>query len=105
MLINNGSFKGKQILKPETVTQILTPQDVKNPPESSRWSNIDMGLTWWLRESKSERYFSHSGSGSGVTTFAFFDPEKKVGAIFFVTGDWHDKHYDAVFFDLLRKYL
>lgn len=105
MLINEGSFKGKQILKPETVAQILTPQDVKNPPESSRWSKIDMGLTWWLRESKSERYFSHGGSGSGVTTFAFFDPKKKVGAIFFVTGDWHDKHYDAIFFDLLRKYI
>lgn len=64
-----------------------------------------MGLTWWLRESKSERYFSHGGSGSGVTTFAFFDPENKVGAIYFITGDWHDKHYDATFFDLLRKYL
>lgn len=105
MLINKGSFQGKQILKPETVTQIFTPQNVKNSPDSKRWSKIDMGLTWWLRESKSERYFSHSGGGSGITTFAFFDPEKKIGAVFFITGDWHDKHYDAVFFDILRNYL
>ncbi len=105
MFMNRGNFKGKQILKPETVDLILTPQKVKNMFKSPRWSTIDMGLTWWLRGSDTERYFSHSGGGTGIGTFAFFDPIKKQGAILFMTGEWHDKGYVPKMYDLLCKQL
>ncbi|MBE0674455.1 MAG: serine hydrolase, partial [Bacteroidales bacterium] len=104
MLMNGGLFKGKQILKPETVEQILTPQEVNGMISSPRYKRIDMGLTWWLRETESEYFFSHAGGGTGITTFAFFDPNKKYGAVFFITGDWHDKAYDRIILDLFRKH-
>ena len=104
MLMNNGMFKGKQILKSETVKLILTPQDVNGMGSSPRYKRLDMGLTWWLRETDTEYYFSHSGGGTGIATFAFFDPYKKYGAVFFITGDWHDKSYDREFFDLFRNH-
>ena len=103
MMMNIGTFKGKQILKPETVSMILTPQNAVTPSSSPRWDKIDIGLTWFYRESKSEKYFMHTGGGTGITTMAFFNPEKKIGAIFFITGDWHDKEYDRLFFDIFRK--
>lgn len=105
MLMNNGAFRDRQVLKPETVNRILSPQHVKNMFSSSRWETIDQGLAWQLRSSGSEYYFSHGGSGSGISTFAFFNPTKKSGAVFFMTGDWHDKAYDRQVFDAFRTSL
>jgi CubicO group peptidase (beta-lactamase class C family) len=104
MLMNNGHFKGEQILIPETVNLIFTPQNVQGMGSSPRYKRLDMGLTWWLRETDTEYYFSHGGGGTGITTFAFFDPNKNYGAVFFLTGDWHDKAYDREIFDLFRKH-
>lgn len=104
MLMNNGKFKDNQILKPETVQLMLTPQNVNGMGSSPRYKRLDMGLTWWLRETETEYLFSHGGGGSGISTFAFFDHNKRYGAVFFITGDWHDKGYDRSFLDLFRKH-
>ena len=104
MFMNNGKFKDKQILKPETVQSILTPQGVNGMGTSPKYKRLDMGLTWWLRETETEYFFSHGGGCTGIATFAFFDPIKKYGAVFFITGDWHDKEYDRKFLGLFRKH-
>ncbi len=103
MLMNHGSFKGKQILKPETVDLILSAKNVQNMFNSTSWDRVDMGVTWWLLEKDNINYFSHGGDGSGLNTRAFFDPIKQIAIIYFLTGDYHDKGYDRTLFILLRK--
>ena len=95
MLMNNGKFNGKQILKPETISLILSPQNVKGTPFRRKPPIVDMGLTWWILESGSKTFFIHEGGGSGIMTFAVFDPVNKIGTTVFLTGDWHDKNPDS----------
>jgi hypothetical protein len=114
MLMNNGSYKGKQILKPETVKAILTPQNVKIPAFKIIPPTLDMGLTWMVTEVDSQKYFMHGGEGSGITTLAFFDPISKQGVIMFFTGIYlketgeyatKPKRYTSILFNLFSKYL
>lgn len=105
MLMNGGALAGQQILKPTTVDLILAPQSVSNMVTSERWKRIDQGLTWQIRESDTEYWYSHGGGGAGISTFAFFNPRDNSGGLFFLTGDWHDKQYDRQVFDALRKHM
>jgi len=91
MMMNNGKFSGKQVLEPETISLILSPQNVKGTPSRRKPPIVDMGISWWSLESGSRTFFIHEGGGSGIMTFALFDPVNKIGAILFLTGDWHDK--------------
>jgi len=114
MLCNHGKYKGKQILKPETVSMILTPQNVKIPRFKIIPPTLDMGLTWIVTKDDSQQYFTHGGEGSGITTLAFFNPTTKTGAIMFLTGDYlketgefekNPKRYTSLLFGLFAKYL
>ena len=110
MLCNKGRFNSKQIYKPETVSEILQLQKVKVPPLKIIPPLVDMGLTWMVTERNNIQYFMHGGEGSGISTLAFFDPEKKNGAIIFMTGQYlredgvfekNPKRYTSLFFDLI----
>ena len=114
MLMNQGKYKGKQILKPEIVKEILTPQNVKIPPYKIIPPMLDMGLAWMVTESGSQMYFMHGGEGSGITTLAFFDPISKKGVIMFLTGIYlketgeyaaKPKRYSSILFNLFSNYL
>jgi CubicO group peptidase (beta-lactamase class C family) len=114
MLCNEGYFNDKQILKPETVSEILKPQNVKMPPIKIVPPMLDMGLTWMVTDGDSIRYFMHGGEGSGITTLAFFNPNTKTGAIIFLTGQYlredgefaqNPKRYSSLLFELFSKYL
>jgi hypothetical protein len=112
--MNQGKYKGKQILKPEIVKEILTPQNVKIPPYKIIPPMLDMGLAWMVTESGSQMYFMHGGEGSGITTLAFFDPISKKGVIMFLTGIYlketgeyaaKPKRYSSILFNLFSNYL
>lgn len=114
MLCNNGNYKGKQILKPETVSKILTPQNVKIPPFKIIPPMLDMGLTWMITKGATHDYFTHGGEGTGITSLAFFNPVTKVSVIMFMTGEYlredrefakNPKRYTSLLFTLFTKYL
>ncbi len=57
-MMNRGSYNDYQLLKPETVIKMLTPQDIEGEPGP----DIQQGLIWRLREyDKPTRAFSHAG--------------------------------------------
>jgi CubicO group peptidase (beta-lactamase class C family) len=114
MLLNKGSYKGRQILKPETVSSILTPQTVKIPPYKIIPPMLDMGLAWMVTKNDSVKYFMHGGEGDGITTLAFFNPSTKSGAIMFLTGTYlketgayaqKPKRYTSILFPLLSDHI
>jgi CubicO group peptidase (beta-lactamase class C family) len=83
--INKGSYNGYQMLKPETVALILTPQGIKNIP-SRNFPINDIGLTWLINDIGGEKLFSMNGFSGAIFTNAYFSEEKKIGIIYFYTG-------------------
>jgi CubicO group peptidase (beta-lactamase class C family) len=75
--LNGGEFGGKQILKPETVDEMLTDQRV---PAGSR----TQGLTWSSdRELNNEPQWGHGGSDPGSNTDIRILPRQGIAAIVF----------------------
>lgn len=107
MLMNSGNYNGKQILKPETVSLMLSKQNISGTPVKFTPPIIDYGLSWMVTECNSRIYFMHGGGGSGIMTLVWFNPELKSGAIIMLTGDWNkDKmRYDSILFPLFCEYL
>ena len=87
MILNKGSFKGKQILKPETIVEMLRQQGVKNIPEGFL---IDMGLVWHIADGNAIGFtnpiYLHSGEPTGTMINMVFNPETKSGFVSCITG-------------------
>lgn len=72
MIANGGSFRGKQILEPNTVAQMLTPQIPNIDPS--------VGLHIFKGEYGSGMW-GHEGGEEGVTTFIGVNPKTKIGVV------------------------
>ena len=83
--INNGKCNEYQLLKPQTVTSMLTPQGVKNIASRS-FPIIDIGLTWLINDIKGEQLYSMNGFSGSIFTNAYFSQESRIGIIYFFTG-------------------
>lgn len=94
-LMQNGTFQGKHILKPETVDLMLQPQfrGHENLP----------GVTYGFFEviQNNQRALVRDGSGFGVTTRLFYIPEEKIGFVYFqnIRGDELLDDLTITFFD------
>ncbi len=83
--MNKGIYNNYQLLKPETVDLMLTPQGIKNIPSRS-FPILDIGLTWLLNDIEGSVLYNMNGfSGSGFTN-AYFSPKEKIGILYFFTG-------------------
>ena len=87
MILNNGSFNGKQILKPETIIEMLGEQGIKNIPEGFL---IDMGLVWHIADGSAlgipNSVYLHSGEPTGTMINIVFDQETNSGFVSYITG-------------------
>lgn len=84
-MMHEGRYKDRQILKPETVKIIHTPQGVKNI-ESKSFRVVDMALTWKIFEVEGINYYSMNGFSGGIFTNAYYSPDNQTGMIYFYTG-------------------
>jgi CubicO group peptidase (beta-lactamase class C family) len=77
-MMNGGKFKGKRILKKETVSKMLSLQTVNYKFQ---------GLTWHIYEwdvpGNNEILWGHTGGDPGIITYLFFNPVSKLGIITF----------------------
>lgn len=73
MMLNNGNFRGKQIVQPETLEMIMTPQipDI----------NPDQALVWFIMEREGQIYYHHGGGDFGVRTYVIFRPSDNIGVV------------------------
>lgn len=83
--INKGRYKNYQLLKPQTVELMLSPQGVKNIPTRS-FKIIDIGLTWLINDVEGEQLYSMNGFSGSIFTNAYFSQKNRTGIIYFYTG-------------------
>jgi len=87
MLLNQGRYGGRQVLKPETVATWLTPQKIPGmPPARGIIQRDDYALGWPVHRLKGEVAYLHNGAGSGFGTYVYFVPSLMTGGMIFVTG-------------------
>ena len=83
--INNGKYKNYQLLKPETVALMVSPQGVKDIPTRS-FKIVDIGLTWLINEVEGAQLYSMNGFSGSIFAVAYFSQKEKLGIIYFFTG-------------------
>lgn len=75
---NKGKFQGFQLLKEETINQMLTLQLPNNKVQGIGWKRIEgEGFSLW----------GHSGRDPGVRTHMYFNPTTNIGIILFQNND------------------
>ncbi len=95
MSLNEGAYKGKQVIKPETLNEMYRRQHDKfKGPIQGRWGNAEagFGLTWWVQQRDGDRYFAHSGSVPGYTAFLLGNRDKKFGFAILTNGNAAHPH-------------
>jgi CubicO group peptidase (beta-lactamase class C family) len=86
MMMNRGTFEGRQILKPETVDAMLALQNPEGAPQGRGFPTLGRGFVWVLSEIKGRRIFQMNGFGPSFFAQVYFDPAAKIGGAFFTTG-------------------
>jgi CubicO group peptidase (beta-lactamase class C family) len=86
MMMNRGTFEGRQILKPETVDAMLALQNPEGAPQGRGFPTLGRGFVWVLSEIKGRRIFQMNGFGPSFFAQVYFDPAHKIGGAFFTTG-------------------
>ena len=80
MYLNNGTYKGKKILTPESI-EILTPM------------NAEKGHTWFNSDDimpNSEKAWGHSGFERGVSTIGVFENNRNGAVIILTNGEYEN---------------
>jgi len=87
MLLNEGSFNGKQLLKPETVTELFMPQQImrKEGRLGSYYPPVQFltyGLGWFISDFNGYKLVEHGGNIDGMHAQISLVPELELGIIF-----------------------
>lgn len=88
--LNGGIFKGKRLLKEETMNQMHTRQyDKFKGTIEGLWGGAEagFGLTWWVENRGGDLYFAHSGSVPGYTAFLQGNRTRKLGFAILTNGN------------------
>jgi CubicO group peptidase (beta-lactamase class C family) len=85
VIINEGRYEDKQLLKPETIRTMLTPQNITNIP-SRAFKTIDISLCWLI--SKIENAVLYNMNGFSVSFFmnTYFSKKDKSAIIYYFSG-------------------
>ena len=84
MLLNKGKWKERQILKPETIEELFTPQIVLSVNSFMRKNGTNFrtyGLGWRIFEYYGERIIEHSGGMPGYISKVTLVPGKNLGFV------------------------
>lgn len=104
-LLNDGKYKGGQILRPETIREMQRFQfSAANKPENVDLSRLNSGIFWATK--RNTAFVGHAGTDPGVKTEMLSDTKREVGIIQFTnTSLPEDKiRYHFEIFDELYKY-
>lgn len=74
--LNQGVFRGKSLLKPESHALLMTPSFVLDNAEVDA-----VGLSWFLMLYQGNRIITHNGSDPGYRSHVALLPDKKIGVV------------------------
>jgi CubicO group peptidase (beta-lactamase class C family) len=101
MLMNRGTWQGRQILKKSTLKQMLKKQWLYNGSNGDNYHGLFQSWGLGIHRitgtpgqdvilSNSENMYGHSGLAYGLVSNAYFDPDREVGLIFITNGKAED---------------
>ena len=100
-LLDNGRFKGKQVLQEKTVQEMLRFQfDADHTPENVVPTALNSGIFWATK--MGGKRIGHNGSDPGVRTFMLSDLKMEVAVIMFVNTSLSEQE-DAKFFHIYNE--
>jgi putative pyoverdin transport system ATP-binding/permease protein len=108
--LNDGAFKDKRIVSPQTMEQMFTRQyDQFKGRIENLWGNetAGFGLTWWTQIRDGDHYIAHSGSVPGYTAFLLGNRDRKLGFAILTNGNRAHLHLFKLAdqaIDLMKKY-
>ena len=87
MLLNEGSFNGKQVLKPETINELFMPQQImrKEGRLGSYYPPVQFltyGLGWFVSDFNGYKMIEHGGNIDGMHAQISLVPELELGIVF-----------------------
>lgn len=86
MLLNDGVYNNKRILKSETVTEMLRMQFTENhKPENINLTQKNEGIFW--RSKSNMTKFGHGGTDFGINVLMLTDASRKTGVVLFTNTD------------------
>lgn len=85
MILNEGRFKDKQLVKRETIELLLAPQNLKNIPSRSH-KVIDKSLGWLIIEEADSEFYTMNGFSGSMFAAAYFSKTSRTGVIYYFTG-------------------
>ena len=91
-IFNDGTFEGKQLLKPATLRVITTPHTITPVQPDTLYPSIHFrayGLGWGLSDYRGRKVQAHSGGIDGMLSWMTVVPEEKLGIMILTNGDNH----------------
>lgn len=76
MNLHNGSYHGRQILRPATHQQMMTPTFLTNKER-----NVSVGLSWFSYPYRGSTNIEHGGGDTGYRTMLTLIPDKQLGIV------------------------
>lgn len=95
-LLNDGRYQNKQVLKTETVKEMLRFQfDETHLPENVKPKTLNSGIFWATKMGATR--IGHNGSDPGVRVFMLSDLNKEVAVILFINTSLSEKEENKFF--------
>jgi CubicO group peptidase (beta-lactamase class C family) len=90
--LNDGKYKGKSILQPATLKQMMTPTFLSNKER-----NVSVGLSWFSYPYRGSTNIEHGGGDLGYRSMLTLIPHKKLGIVLLCN------HEDVKIFDMRNR--
>ena len=85
LLLNEGTYRGRELLEEETVEELFEPQTIISDDGSSlpglKANFQAYGLGWFLRDYRGEKIVHHGGNIDGMTALVGMVPDQEVGVV------------------------
>ena len=91
-IFSDGTFEGKQLLKPATLRVISTPHTITPVQPDTLFPSVHFrayGLGWGLSDYRGRKVMAHSGGIDGMLSWMTVVPEEKLGIMILTNGDNH----------------
>jgi CubicO group peptidase (beta-lactamase class C family) len=85
VIVNNGRYRYRQLLKPQTIELMLRPQNIKNIP-SRAFKIVDRSLAWLINEVEGSELYTMNGFSPSMFTNAYFSATERIVIIYYYTG-------------------
>ncbi|HET9984387.1 MAG TPA: serine hydrolase [Longimicrobiales bacterium] len=108
MLLEDGSYGGRQIVKATTLQEIESPQTITAAmPDSLRPSTHfgAYGLGVGMVDYKGVKVLQHTGGIDGMLSLVAFVPEKQLGLVVLTNTAGHNALFQALMYRVLDAYL